>query len=108
MLESLIVSDLSGYEKLRLWWGFFWRSICITIASTLGGGLAGFIFGFLGSFLFAALKIPRVEVETIVTVGSGMLGFLVGAALFYVYIRWLLSGSIGGFRLLLVRSESVT
>ncbi len=105
MTEFLKVSELSGYAKLRLWWGFFWRGTCITVASTIGGGLVGFLFGVVGGSTFAVFGIPRAEAEAIVTIAGGLLGLLVGGVLFYVYIRWLLGGNIGGFRLLLVRME---
>jgi hypothetical protein len=31
MTGSLDIRELTGYEKLRLWWGFFWRGMCITL-----------------------------------------------------------------------------
>lgn len=93
-MNELEIKELPLPAKVGICWGFFWRGICITLASSLCGALIGGVVG----FLFALLGIPKSAATAV----AGIVGLACGGIFLYFYIRWLLSARLGGFRLALL------
>jgi hypothetical protein len=96
-LNEVDVRSLPFSAKAALTWSFLWRGLLITILSSvlggLVGGLAGFVLGVLGFPLEA------------ISLVAGLGGFAIGMACIFLWIQWLLTSRLGGFRLKLVRTD---
>lgn len=92
----LDINVLPLSSKARICWGFFWRSIIISIGSGLCGGALGGIVG----FVFGLAGAPKA-----VAAVSGVLGLVTGAFFIYLLVRWLLSSRLGRFKLILVHAD---
>lgn len=105
MSELLSVTDLPPSGKRAIWWGFAWRAlvlwIAVVICSAGVGGILGAILGFSGAAL--GMNMPRLFVA--IRIISALLGFVIGLATQWGYIRWLFSATIGGYQLRLVKAE---
>ncbi|MCG2578052.1 hypothetical protein LZ012_13740 [Dechloromonas sp. XY25] len=93
-MNILEIKELPLSSKANICWGFFWRGILVTLGSTIVGALIGGVIG----FIFAIMGVPK----SVGTAVAGMAGLVSGAFFLYLYVRWLLSSRLGGFKLVLV------
>jgi len=99
-IKELPVKDIFG-----IWWGFFWRAIIITLGSMVVGGIAGALFGFIVGLTNAVTGGSQETIIGVSKMGGGVLGLLVGAYFFYIYLCWLLKSKLGKYRLVLLRAD---
>ena len=94
-MSPLNIAELPLSSKVSIWWSIYWRGIFITFGSAFCGGSVGFIVG---------LILRSTGLRNIAPTITGTIGFAIGSAFFYVFIRWLLSARLGKFRLVLIRA----
>ena len=95
-MNPLDIKELPFSSKARICWGFFWRGIVITLGSALCAGLLGGVAGFILGVAGLSKAAPAV---------GGVLGLVSGAFFMYLFLRWLLSSSLGNFRLVLIHAQ---
>ncbi len=101
-MQPVDIRSLNFLSKAGLCWSFFWRGILITLLSMLVGGILGGLFGFVMAMAGASKSTGMAIVQS----GGLVLGLVSGCFCLYLYVKWLLSARLGGFRLMLVRSEA--
>jgi uncharacterized membrane protein len=79
---------------LSVWWLFVWRA---GVGSLVMGFVAGFIFGFVGALLGA----PKGAIS----IGSGLLGFVIAIVWGIIVMRMALEKKYGEFRIALVSHQ---
>jgi hypothetical protein len=78
-------------RALSVWWLIVWRA---GLGSVVMGAVAGFVFGFIG----AIVGVPR----SVITVGSGLLGFIIAIVWGIIVVRMALRKKYGEFRIALI------
>ena len=105
--NSIVVFDeLTTGDRCRVFWGFIWRGLVITIASAVGGALVGFILGFALGLVGHVLGWPADSIKTGASLLGGIAGAVVGLVMVWQYIRWLFRAKWSGFQLRLVRQDA--
>lgn len=105
--DSIVVFDqLTIGDRFRVYWGFMWRGILMTIASAIGGFIAGAVLGFTLGLIGAGLGWPAGSLETMAGVLGGIAGGAVGLWMVWQYIRWLFRAKWSGYQLRLVRQDA--
>ena len=109
MTMSTIIDykTLSFREKATLTYSFAWRGVAVTAGSVfcamLVGGIAGFIIGMLVSVTGA---MPSQRIADVARIAGFCTGIGISVTFLFLYVRWLLTRRLGGYRLLLVRADS--
>ena len=96
-MNKLDIKALSLSSKAHICWGFFWRSVLVTLGSLICGSLLGGVIG-------AICAVAGVSASVTSALG-GLVGVFSGALFLYFYVRWLLSARFGKFRLVLVHAQ---
>lgn len=107
-MQALDFRRLAPRSRLALCWSFLWRGVVITFASMAAGAIIGALFGAVLGLVAAALGIPSRAMAGTVQLAGIVIGVGCGLLFFYVYVRWLLTGRLGRFRLVLVEDREAS
>jgi hypothetical protein len=100
------VASLDRSDWIRLVWGFFWRGLCLTLASSLGGLVAGFAIGFCGGLVAQAAGVAIADYGVHLRTAAALVGLAIGLGFFAIYVRWILRARFGSLRLALIRTAN--
>jgi len=102
--KSIVVFDeLAIGDRFRVFWGFIWRGLLITIASALVAFIIGAILGFVFGLVAHFLGWPPDSIKRGGGILGGIAGAVVGFSMIWQYIRWLFRAKWSGYQLRLVR-----
>jgi ABC-type amino acid transport system permease subunit len=105
--NSIVVFDeLTAGDRFRVFWGFIWRGVLLTIASAVGGVIVGAMVGFVLGLIAHFLGWPANLLKTAAGILGGIAGGAVGLWMAWQYIRWLFRAKWSGYQLRLVRQDA--
>ena len=107
-MRTVNIATLGLGAKAGICWSFFWRGMLVTAGSMLVGALLGGILGAILGFGMAAAGLPKGSGMGLIQLAGGGVGVLSGFCFLYLYVRWLLTSRLGGYRLLLVSASEVS
>lgn len=102
MIQQIDIAALPFLSRLRIFWGFLWRNLVITIASF---ACASLVLALARFFLTAPAMIWGISPKTFQVI-SGAIGMVVGICFFYLYVSWLFQARLGRFKIVLMTVES--
>jgi hypothetical protein len=105
-MSAVVFDELVSSDRFRVFWGFLWRALLITVASTLGGAITGFVLGLVLGVVGDALGWSADSVRTGASILGGLGGLVVGLFFFWLYIKWLFGAKWSGYQLRLVRTAT--
>lgn len=100
---SVVTFDaLDRRARLRVVWGFLWRSLVTTALSSVITFVVVAAFSFVGVFVLGILGIPAGKSSPMLVLFGAFVATAAGIGMFWVYVEWLLSSTLGGYRLCIV------
>jgi len=103
VVAEVPTQGLSRNTWLELWWGFFWRGLCMLLPSLIVGVLVGIVLGIILGFLGAMFHIPKKTINIVGSAGVITSGLVAGVFIFAYWLRWLLKARFGEYRFALVK-----
>ena len=103
--------DLIPFERLEFkgWltiaWAMFWRGALIMIASFVCGAVIGGILGFIVGAICAAVNYPFESIRIPFTIGSFLLGAVIGFLFLILQLKWFFKTKFKNFRIALINTE---
>ena len=101
--SALVFDNLSFRDQLSVYWGFFWRSLVMSVVALIAASVLGFIVGLFLYPVAVALGWTPEGLRTTARSLGFAIGFIVGLLAYWQFIRWLFFSSWRGYRLRLVR-----
>jgi len=105
-MNEVRIKELQTADILKIWWGFLWKALVISLGSMLSGAVAGAIFGAIVGVIVTLSGGSQETISNIAKIGGGILGLGIGMYFFYIYLCWLLKSKFGNFRLALIKIEN--
>ena len=101
--EEIKIFKIDFKDRLSIMWGWFWRSLILTIIVMLIGAAAGGILGFIIGIIMVFNGADVQEHQLFIQLIGGLIGFCIGFLSIAYYINWITKTNIGKYRFLMVK-----